>query len=444
VVAARGGGGYNWRVPDASIGAVIAGHRIERLVGRGGMGVVYAAVDLALERTVALKLIAPELAAEPGFRQRFMTESRIAASLDHPNVVPIYRAGEEDGTLFLAMRLIDGDDLRTIVERDGPLAPERAAAVIAQVAAALAAAHARGLVHRDIKPANVLVTAEGHCYLTDFGLVKDLAATTGATRTGEVLGTLDYVAPERIRGGATGPATDVYALGCVLFFTLTGRVVFPLDAPERKLWAHVSEPAPPVSAVRPELGAAFDAVVARALAKDPLERYESAPALAAAALDAAGPVRRAASAGTDGRLGALMQAAGALRETLPGSPEADRFEAAADGMAARAQRLREAVGAHSVEQIERRIAEVRAGHQPGKAQLVDALAQQLSTARRMRARLEALDARLEHLVAELDALRDRAVAGTAPPAGELAALCDEIDEAARRIDDPPRSKAAAP
>jgi serine/threonine protein kinase len=277
-LSAHPGEGYNCAV---EIGSVIAGHRIERLVGRGGMGVVYAATDVALERPVALKLIAPELAADPGFRRRFMTESRIAAALDHPNVVPIFRAGEEAGVLFLAMRFVAGADLRTIVEREGPLAPDRAAAVVGQVAAALAAAHARGLVHRDVKPANVLVTTDGHCYLTDFGLVKDLAATAGATGSGEVLGTLDYVAPERIQGGETGPSTDVYALGCVLFFALTGRVVFPLDAPERKLWAHVSEPPPAVSALRPSMPTAVDEVVARALAKDPRERYDGAPAFAA-------------------------------------------------------------------------------------------------------------------------------------------------------------------
>ena len=265
---------YKWAV---EIGSVIAGHRIERLVGRGGMGVVYAAVDVALDRPVALKLIAPELAAEPGFRRRFMAESKIAASLDHPNVVPIFRAGEEEGVLFLAMRFVPGDDLWTMVQRDGPLEPGRAASLVAQVAAALAAAHARGLVHRDVKPGNVLVTADDHCYLTDFGLVKDLAATAGATNTGQVLGTLDYVAPERIQGGEIGPWTDVYALGCVLFFTLTGSVVFPVEAPESKLWAHVSAPPPPVSALRPSVPPAFDEVVARALAKDPRERYDGAP-----------------------------------------------------------------------------------------------------------------------------------------------------------------------
>jgi serine/threonine-protein kinase len=292
------------------------------------MGVVYEAIDEALDRTVALKLIAPELAAEPGFRGRFMTESRIAASLDHPNVVPIYRAGEEDGVLFLAMRFVAGDDLRTLVERDGPLEPGRAAGMVAQVAAALAAAHARGLVHRDVKPANVLVTAEDHCYLTDFGLVKDLAATTGATRTGEVLGTLDYVAPERIRGGETGPWTDVYALGCVLFFALTGRVVFPLEEPERKLWAHLSEP-PPSASVTP----AVDAVVARALAKAPRERYESAPALAAALREAVGDATVAVAVGDIG-------------------------------------------------EIERRLIEVRRQQIPGKVQLVEQLAQQLADLRR--------------------------------------------------------------
>jgi serine/threonine protein kinase len=313
---------------DPRIGSVIAGHRLERLVGRGGMGVVYEAVDESLDRTVALKLIAPELAAEPGFRGRFMTESRLAASLDHPNVVPIFRAGEEDGLLFLSMRFVSGDDLRTLVDREGPLEPSRAAAVISQVAAALAAAHARGLVHRDVKPANVLITADGHCYLTDFGLVKDLAATAGVTRTGEVLGTLDYVAPERIQGGETGPWTDVYALGCVLFFALTGRVVFPLEEPERKLWAHLSEPPPSASATP-----AVDAVLARALAKDPRERYDSTPALATALEQAVGDV---AGAG------------------------------AADEMA----------------EVERRLNEVRGQQIPGKVQIVEQLAQRLAELRR--------------------------------------------------------------
>jgi hypothetical protein len=300
------------------------------------------------------------------------------------------------------MRFVAGDDLRTIVERDGPLAPDRAASAIAQVAAALAAAHARGLVHRDVKPANVLV-ADDRCYLTDFGLVKDLAATTGATRSAEVLGTLDYVAPELIQGGEPGPWTDVYALGCVLFFALTGRVVFPLEVPESKLWAHVSEPPPAPSSVRPDVPQGLDEVVARALAKDPSERYRSAPELATAVEQAAGGRQTAPFA-------RLVQAAAAL----PDSAEAQRVEAAASRLAARAQRLQEAVAALPPEQLERRIAEVRSGHAPGKAALVDALAQRLAAQRRARARLDALHERVERLVAE-------------PDPGEIAALCDELD-----------------
>jgi Protein kinase domain len=381
-------------VADPRIGSVIAGHRVERLVGRGGMGVVYAAVDAALDRTVALKLIAPELAADPDFRARFMTESRIAASLDHPNVVPIFRAGEEDGSLFLAMRFVGGDDLRTIVERDGPLGAERAAGVVAQVAAALAAAHARGLVHRDVKPANVLLTPDDHCYLTDFGLVKDLAATAGATRTGEILGTLDYVAPERIQGGATGPWTDVYALGCVLFFALTGSVVFPLEAPESKLWAHVSELPPAVSSLRPAVPPALDAVVARALAKVPGDRYDGAIDFAAAVREAVGAER---SDALEPPLAALVKAARAVE----GPPaDVDRLVAAASRVCERAQRLHDAVLELPPEQIERRLGEVRGQQVAGKVQLVDALARQLSAQRRARARLDGFHARLEPLLGE--------------------------------------------
>jgi serine/threonine protein kinase len=401
-------------VSDPRIGSVIAGHRIERLVGRGGMGVVYDAVDVALERTVALKLIAPELAADPGFRARFMTESKVAAAIDHPNVVPIFRAGEEDGVLFLAMRFVAGDDLRTIVERDGPLAAPRAAAIIAQVAAALDAAHARGLVHRDVKPANILVTSADHCYLTDFGLVKDLSATTGATQSGEVLGTLDYVAPERIQGGATGPWTDVYALGCVLFFTLTGTVVFGVEAPESKLWAHVSEPPPAVSALRPSLPQGLDAVVSRALAKDPQQRYDSAPALAAA-------VAQAVSAGrpveADGRLATLLEAARRTGDA--------RLAGALDRVAAHAQQLQERIAEQPPERIASELAELRGRHVTGKAELVDALAQQLSAARRARARLDAAYDTLDGVLNELNA------------GAEVAPLCDRLDALARDLEPVP-------
>jgi serine/threonine protein kinase len=376
-------------VSDPRIGSVIAGHRIERVLGRGGMGVVYAAVDVALDRTVALKLIAPDLAADAAFRRRFMTESKVAASLDHPNIVPIFRAGEEDGALFLAMRLVTGDDLRAVVARDGPLSVERSAGIVGQVAAALEAAHARGLVHRDVKPANVLVAGDDHCYLTDFGLVKDLAATAGGTQTSELLGTLDYVAPERIQGGATGPWTDVYALGCVLFFALTGSVVFPAETPETKLWAHVAEPPPAPSSLRPTLPRALDAVVARALAKDPRERYDGAPALAAAVR---GTI---AIEPPDGRLAALLKAAGRVDDP--------RVSEALGRVAAQTRRLEAAVAEHPPERIAGRLAEVRASHVPGKPEIVDALAQQLAGARRASARLDAACDRLEGMLAEPDA-----------------------------------------
>jgi serine/threonine-protein kinase len=398
-------------VSDSRIGSVIAGHRVERLVGRGGMGVVYDAVDVALDRQVALKLIAPELAAEPGFRARFMTESKLAAAIDHPNVVPIFRAGEEDGVLFLAMRFVAGDDLRTIVERDGPLAATRAAAIIAQVAAALDAAHGRGLVHRDVKPANILVTSEDHCYLTDFGLVKDLSATTGATQTGEVLGTLDYVAPERIQGGTTGPWTDVYALGCVLFFALTGTVVFAVEAPESKLWAHVSEPPPAVSALRPSLPEELDAVVSRALAKDPRQRYDSAPALAAAVAQAVSAGRPAEASG---RLATLLEA---VRRTGDA-----RLAGALDRVAAHAQQLQDRIAELPPDRIASELAELRGRQVTGKAERVDALAQQLSAARRARARLDAAYDTLDRVLTDLDA------------GAEVTTLCERLDALARDLE----------
>jgi serine/threonine protein kinase len=243
------------------------------------MGVVYEAVDLELGRRVALKLIAPELAGDPEFRARFVAESRLAASVEHPAVLPIYRAAEADGALFLAMRLIDGDDLARIVKEQGPLDPVRAAGIVAQIAGALDAAHARRLVHRDIKPANILVDGDERAYLSDFGLARRLGGA-GHTRTGMVVGTPDYLAPEQIRGGSIGPWTDIYALGCVLFFLVTGRVVFPLESPEQTLWAHAAEPPPRPSAVRLDIPQRLDLVVQRALAKEPDERWPTATALA--------------------------------------------------------------------------------------------------------------------------------------------------------------------
>jgi serine/threonine-protein kinase len=239
------------------------------------MGIVYRATDLSLDRTVALKVLAEDVASDPDFRRRFVTESKLAASLDHPNVIPIYAAGEADGVLFIAMRYVEGDDLRTVLREQGTLPSGRAVKLIAQVASALDAAHARGLVHRDVKPGNVLVTADDHVYLTDFGLSKRLAANADQTRTGMVLGTLDYIAPEQIRHEPIGPWTDVYALGCMSFHVLTGAVPYPLDTEEGKLWAHVSEPPP-------DAGPPFGVALRRALAKRPQDRFATAGELGAA------------------------------------------------------------------------------------------------------------------------------------------------------------------
>jgi hypothetical protein len=272
-------------VSELAPGSVFAGHRIEDVAGRGGMGVVYRAVQLALDRTVALKVIAPGLLDDQTMRARFVRESKVAASIDHPNVIPIYYAGEEDGVAYIAMRYVPGDDIRSLVRREGKLAPERAARMVAQIGAALDAAHRAGLVHRDIKPANVLLGPEDHVYLTDFGLTKHALSTAGATKPGHWVGTLDYVSPEQIRGERVDARVDVYALGCLLFFTLTGEVPYERDGDEAKLWAHLNDPPPKPSehGVPP----AFDAVVERALAKDPDARYPSAGDLGRAALAAA-------------------------------------------------------------------------------------------------------------------------------------------------------------
>ncbi len=250
------------------------------------MGVVYRATDLALNRRVALKFIAPAMAADAAFRRRFTTESQIAASLDHPNVVPIFHAGEHEGALYLAMRYVDGKDLSTELKEKGRLDGRRAAEIVAQIASALGSAHANGLVHRDVKPGNVLLTKEDHAYLSDFGLTKRALPDSDETRTGHLVGTLNYVAPEQIRGEAPGPPADIYALGCVLFHLVTGRPPFPMDSDEAKLWAHVSEPPPSVKSVSSDADPAFDPVIARAMAKEPADRYATADGLAEAALSA--------------------------------------------------------------------------------------------------------------------------------------------------------------
>jgi serine/threonine-protein kinase len=273
--------------PPISAGSIVAGYRIESVAGQGGMGVVYRATQLGLGRPVALKLIATELAHDVSFRQRFQRESQIAASIDHPNVIPVYEAGESDGSLFLAMRYVDGTDLGALVGREGRLAPERATRIVAQIAAALDAAHRRALVHRDVKPANVLLAAEDeHVYLTDFGLTKRTTSAAALTRTGMFVGTLDYCAPEQIRGEPADGRADVYALGCVLFRCLTGEAPYERDSDVAKMYAHLNDPIPTVTALAPDVPAAFDGVLAKVLAKEPDDRYSTAGEFAQAALTA--------------------------------------------------------------------------------------------------------------------------------------------------------------
>jgi YVTN family beta-propeller protein len=304
---------YKGPVQTLHEGDEFAGHRILGVAGRGGMGVVYRALQLDLERPVALKLIAPQLAEDAAFRERFGRESRAAASIDHPNVIPIYYTGEHDGTLYIAMRYVEGSDLRTLVRAEGRLEPGRAAYIVSQVASALDAAHARGIVHRDVKPANVLLGANDHAYLTDFGLTKSVTSHTGSTRDGGWVGTLGYVAPEQIRGERIDARADVYALGCVLYHALSGSPPYQRDTDEAMLWAHLHDDPPSIAAHAPGVPASFDAVLQRAMAKDPEERYPSAGDLGRAALAAAG---RTATPGPERRVAVGEAAPGDEEETV--------------------------------------------------------------------------------------------------------------------------------
>jgi tRNA A-37 threonylcarbamoyl transferase component Bud32/CheY-like chemotaxis protein len=281
------------RTDDPRIGKVIAGYRIEERVGRGGMGVVYRAEHLNLRRRAAIKIIAPDLAESEGFRERFTREARIAAALQHPNIVTVYDAGEVDGILYLAMQYIEGNDLSAVLRKDSRLRPYRAIDVCRQVASALDAAHAMGLIHRDVKPANVLI--EGRtAFLTDFGLTKRMDGThTELTRAGDVVGTIHYVAPEQIEGNQVSARSDVYSLGCLLYHCLTGQVPFSRDTDVAVIYAHLSEPPPKLTALRPELATGLDGVIAKALDKSPDRRFPTCTDLINAArgvIDASGPL----------------------------------------------------------------------------------------------------------------------------------------------------------
>jgi WD40 repeat protein len=258
-------------------GSRVAGYRLEDRIGAGGMAVVFRARDERLGRLVALKMLAPALAADAKFRERFIRESRAAAAVDHPHIIPVHEAGEADDVLYIAMRFVAGGDLSSVVEREGPLPPGRAADLISPVASALDAAHGAGLVHRDVKPANVLVDASpggaDHVYLSDFGLTKGELSAASLTGTGQFLGTPDYSAPEQISGRAVDRRTDQYALACVAFKLLTGRVPFERDEPMAVLYAHLSAPPPLLTVPRPDLPRPAAEVLARALAKDPEARF---------------------------------------------------------------------------------------------------------------------------------------------------------------------------
>src|SRR3954470_3991543 len=261
-------------------------YRIESVAGQGGMGVVYRATQTGLDRSVALKVVTPAFADDEEFRARFKRESKLAASIEHPNVIPVYEAGEQDGVLFLAMRFVEGSDLKSLLNREGRIEPVRAARFIAQIAAALDAAHAAGLVHRDVKPANALLARDDHVYLTDFGLTKRAASGSAMTKTGQMVGTVDYVAPEQVEGGAVDARTDVYSLACVLYHLLTGHVPFDKPTEMAKLFAHVHEDPPRPSDTVPGLPGALDDVVWRGMAKDPTKRFLSAGDLGRAAVAA--------------------------------------------------------------------------------------------------------------------------------------------------------------
>ncbi len=298
-------------------GSVVGSYRVERVLGQGGMGVVYEALDRRLDRRVALKLLSSKTAQDVQFRERFLRESRIAASIDHPNVLPVYEAGEVGGQLYIAMRVVEGEDLGALLRRDGALEPARGVALIAQVADALDAVHQRGLVHRDIKPGNILIHTAGareHPYVADFGITKVLGEGTALTNTGAFVGTIDYCAPEVIRGDALDGRADVYALGCVLFECLTGEKPYPRNSDLAVIYAHLEDAPPAASDRRPELPAALDAVVARAMAKEADDRFATAGELADAALAAlaATPAATATTAERERpRLGGRARAAGA-------------------------------------------------------------------------------------------------------------------------------------
>ena len=281
---------------DPRVGTVLAGHRVLSVIGRGGMSVVYLAEHIGLHRTVALKVLSADLAEDETFRERFIRESRMAAALDHPNIVTVYDAGEADGLLYISMRNVEGTDLEHLLKEETRLDPGRATAIVAQAAAALDAAHEAGLVHRDVKPGNILLAAEpaasaDHAFLSDFGVTKRVETGAGLTRTGQFVGTVDYVAPEQIQDGDVDRRADVYSLACVLYRCLVGEVPFPRETEVATIYAQLQDPPPVPSEQRPGLPGGFDAPIARALAKSPEDRFDTCRGFADAARAVVRPSR---------------------------------------------------------------------------------------------------------------------------------------------------------
>src|SRR5579859_5356373 len=308
-------------------GSRIAGYVLEEQVGAGGMAVVFRAHDERLDRKVALKILAPAFAADQAFRLRFIRESRTAAAIDDPHIIPVFEAGEADGVLYIAMRYVSGGDVRALLTQSGPLAPGRVAEIISQVSSALDAAHDRGLVHRDVKPANMLLDSRptrgrpDHVYLSDFGLSKGTLAATGLTTAGQLLGTVDYISPEQIEGKSVDGRADQYALACAAFELLTGEPPFRRDEATAVMFAQLSQPPPDVTSRRSGLPEALDTVLARALSKSPADRWASCRDFADALWAAAGlrprvsgelpvPETTGASAGPPTELAGSAQAAG--------------------------------------------------------------------------------------------------------------------------------------
>jgi len=266
---------------DLRVGTRVGAYEIEEVAGRGGMGVVYRAKHVHLGRTVALKVLVPELIEDAGFRERFLRESRLAASINHPSIITTYDAGEADDLLYIAMQYVDGAHLGELLQDASGLEPRRALSFLNQIAAALDAAHAHGIVHRDVKPANVLIDSE-RCYLTDFGLTKRISSQTALTAKGQFVGTVHYMAPEQIKAEAVDARTDVYALGCLAYQALVGRVPFERDSEVAIVYSHLQEPPPSLTGTRPDLPTGLDGVLAAALAKKKEDRQASCGQLVAA------------------------------------------------------------------------------------------------------------------------------------------------------------------